>query len=58
MNEQLKKRLKGFGWGLLSAVVITGLTYTVEFIPNLGLPEFITLTVILLAEQVTKFLNK
>ena len=57
MNEQLQKRLKAFGWGLLSALAITALTYTTKTIPDLGLSEFITMAIILACEQTTKYLN-
>jgi hypothetical protein len=58
MNEQFKKRLVAFLWGLGSAIAITTLSYVVDFVPTLGLPEFATLTIVLLSEQLTKYLNK
>ena len=57
MNEQLKKRLKGFAWGMASVSTITALTYAVEFIPDLGLGTFLTAILVLVCEQITKFIN-
>jgi len=58
MSEQLKKRLKGFFWGMGSAVAITALSYTIKAVPDLGLGEFATMAIILACEQTTKYLNK
>ena len=60
-KEQLIKRLKGFAWGLASACgiagALAGLSYITTMVPTLGLPEFLVMTVILLSEQITKYLN-
>ena len=61
-KEQLLKRAKGFLWGLANASgiagALAGLSYVIEFVPTLGLPEFSVVTIILLCEQLTKHLNK
>jgi len=58
MNEQFKKRLKGFAWGMGSAALISALAYAIEAVPDLGLSEFITLAIVLACEQTTKFINR
>lgn len=57
MNEQLKKRLKGFAWGMGSVLALAALSYAAESIPTLGLSEFLTMTLVVVCEQTTKFIN-
>jgi len=61
-KEQLLKRVKGFLWGLASASgiagALAGLSYIIDIVPTLGLSEFSIVTIILLCEQTTKYLNK
>jgi len=61
MDEQLLKRLKSFGWGLINtcmvAVGLAGLNYITEYAPDLGLPEFVTVLIVLVTQQLSKHLN-
>jgi len=62
ISENLKKRIKGFLWGLASASgvagILAGLSYIIDIVPTLGLSEFSVVTIILMCEQTTKYLNK
>lgn len=58
----LTNRVKGFLWGLAGATgvagALAGLNYLAEVVPTLGLSEFAVVTIILLCEQITKYINK
>jgi len=62
INEQLKKRIKGFLWSMFNVVwvsaVLAGLNHIVDVVPTLGLSDFLTMTIIMMATQCTKYLNK
>lgn len=58
INEELKKRLLSLLWRAGLAGVVAIITLIVKELPNLGLPEFITIMVILVLNEVTKWLNK
>jgi hypothetical protein len=57
MNEELKKRLLSLVWRLGLAVVVTVIAVLTKEVPNLGLPEVLTGVLILVLNEVTKFLN-
>ena len=62
INEQFKKRIKGFLWGMFNvtwiAAGLAGLNYIIEAVPTLGLGDFFTMAIIMLATQGTKYLNR
>jgi len=57
----LIKRAKGFAWGMFNvswvAAALASLNYIIEAVPTLGLSEFATMTIIMLANQASKYLN-
>jgi len=61
MSIELKNRIKGFLWGMFNvswvALVLAALSYVIEAVPTLGFGEFITVTIIMLANQLTKYIN-
>ncbi len=61
-KEQLIKRGKAFLWGMFNTAWIAGalasLNYAIEIVPTMGLSEFATVTIVMLANQITKQLNK
>ena len=61
MNKELKNRIKGFLWGMFNTVWITvllaSLNYFIEAVPTLGLNEFVAVASIMVATQLTKYLN-
>jgi len=62
INEQFKKRIKGFLWGMFNvtwvAAALAGLNYIAETVPTLGFGDFVTMAIIMLATQGTKYLNR
>ena len=54
----INNRIKGFAWGLVSVVAVAAIGYITQELPNLGLPEVVAMILIVLCEQITKFLNK
>ena len=62
MNKELENRIKGFLWGMFNVVWISAilavLNYIIEVVPTFGLSEFLTMTIIMVATQGTKYLNK
>jgi len=58
MNEELKKRLLSLTWRVGAAAIVAGLAVLAGALPELGIPEVIAGVVILVINEVTKFLNK
>ena len=56
-NEELKKRLLGLLWGAGVSAVIAFLAVITDKIKDVGAPELIVLTIILICQQLTKYLN-
>jgi len=57
INDELKKRLLSLAWRLGLAVIITVLAVLTKELPTLGLPTVITGVLILILNEVTKWLN-
>jgi len=57
MNETLKKRLLSLAWRAGAAAVVGALAVIIKVVPDLGFPEIVTMLIILIGGEVTKFLN-
>ena len=56
-NQQLLNRLKSFSWRFGLFLAVAGLGYLSEHVPELGLPEIITILVVYISNEGTKLLN-
>ena len=57
MNEQLLNRLKSFAWRFGLFLAVAALGYLSEHVPELGLPEIVTILVVYISNEGTKLLN-
>jgi len=57
MNEQLISRLKSFSWRFGLFLAVAALGYLSEHVPELGLPEIVTILVVYISNEGTKLLN-
>jgi predicted PurR-regulated permease PerM len=57
INEELKKRLLSLAWRLGLAIIVTIIAVLTKELPNLGLPAVLTGVLILVLNEVTKWLN-
>jgi hypothetical protein len=60
MNTQLKKRLKSFAWRFSGMFVVGLLSILIEpeIAKAVGLSEFLVVIIGLVANEITKYLNK
>jgi len=56
-NQQLLNRLKSFSWRFGLFLAVAALGYLSEHVPELGLPEIITILVVYISNEGTKLLN-
>ena len=54
----LANRLKSFAWRFGLFLAVAALGYLSENIPTLGLPEIVTLLVVYICNEGTKFINQ
>lgn len=57
MSAELKSRLLSFAWRIAIAAIIGALAMAVNILPSLNLNTAITAVIILVLNEVTKFLN-
>ena len=56
-NQQLLNRLKSFSWRFGLFLAVAALGYLSEHVPELGLPEIVTILVVYISNEGTKLLN-
>jgi len=57
MNEEIKKRLLSLLWRGGVAAIVAFIAVISKQLPGVGLPEMVTAVVILVLNEVTKWLN-